>query len=44
MSGCSSVALCPNQYPKSHKVPFIISSDLECIIEKIDGYKNNPEN
>ena len=33
-----------NQYQKSDKVPFIIYADLECIIEKIDGCKNNPEN
>ena len=24
--------------------PDIIYADLECIIEKTDGYKNNPEN
>ena len=33
-----------NQYQKSNKAPFIIHPDLECIIEKIDGYKNNLEN
>ena len=33
-----------NQYQKSYKAPFIIYSDLECIIEKIAGCKNNPEN
>ena len=33
-----------NQYKKSDKTQFIISTDLECIIEKIDGCKNNPEN
>ena len=33
-----------NQYQKSDKVQFIIYADLECIIEKIDGCKNNPEN
>ena len=33
-----------NQYQKSAKVPFIIYADLECIIETIDGCKNNPEN
>ena len=32
----------PNQ--KSDKAPFIIYSDLECIIEKIDACKNNPQN
>ena len=33
-----------NQYKKSEKAPFIIYADLECILEKIDGCKNNPEN
>ena len=33
-----------NQYQKSDKAPFITSADLECIIERIDGWKNNPEN
>ena len=33
-----------NQYQKSDKAPFIIYADLECIIKKIDGCKNNPEN
>ena len=33
-----------NQYQKSDKAPFIIYADLECIIEKIDGCKNNAEN
>ena len=33
-----------NQHKKSDKAPFIFYADLECIIEKIDGYKNNPEN
>ena len=33
-----------NQCQKSDKVPFVIYADLECIIEKIDGYKNSPEN
>ena len=32
-----------NQYQTSDKAPSIIYADLECIIEKIDGYKNNPE-
>ena len=32
-----------NQYQKSDKAPFIICADLECIIEKTDRYKNNPE-
>ena len=33
-----------NQYKKSGTAPFIIYADLEYIIEKIDGCKNNPEN
>ena len=32
-----------NQYEKSDEASFIIYADLECIIEKIDGCKNNPE-
>ena len=32
-----------NQYQKSDKTPFIIYADLECIIKKTDGCKNNPE-
>ena len=32
------------QYQKSDKVPFIIYVDRECVIEKIDGSKNNLEN
>ena len=33
-----------NQYQESDKAPFIIYADLECIIEKIDGCKNNSAN
>ena len=33
-----------NQYQKSDKTPFVIYADRECLIEKIDGCKNNPEN
>ena len=33
-----------NQYQKFDKVPFVIYVDLECIIKKNDGCKNNPEN
>ena len=35
-----------NQNQKSDKAQFtsIIYADLECLIEKIDGCKNNPEN
>ena len=43
----------PNKYKKilkykpgekSLKVPFIIYSDLECLLEKIDSCQNDPEN
>ena len=30
-----------NKYQKSDKAPFIIYADLEYLIEKIDGCKNN---
>ena len=33
-----------NQNAKSDEAPFIIYADLELIIEKINRYKNNPEN
>ena len=33
-----------SQYQKSDKASFIIYADLECLIENIDGCKNNPEN
>ena len=33
-----------NPYKKSDKAPFAIYADPECLIEKIDGCKNNPEN
>ena len=33
-----------NQFQKPDKTPFIIYADLECIIEKTDKCKNNPEN
>ena len=33
-----------NQYQKSDKALLIIYADLECIIDKIDGCKKNPEN
>ena len=33
-----------NQHQNSDKVPFIIYADLECLIDKIDRCKNNPEN
>ena len=33
-----------NQYQKSDKALSIIYADLECLIEKINGWKNNLEN
>ena len=33
-----------NKYQKPDKAPFIIYADLDCLIEKTFGYKNNPEN
>ena len=33
-----------NQCQRSDKASFVIYPDLECFIEKIDGYKNIPEN
>ena len=33
-----------NKYQKSDKAPFIIQAVFECMIGKIDGCKNNPEN
>ena len=33
-----------DEYQKSYKAPFIMYPGLECLIEKIDGCKNNPEN
>ena len=33
-----------NQYQNSDKAPFIIYADLEYLIEKIDGCKNDPDN
>ena len=33
-----------NQYQTSDKAPFIIYADPECLTEKIDGCKTNPEN
>ena len=32
------------QYQKSDEALFIVYADLECIMKKIDGCKNNPEN
>ena len=33
-----------NQYQKSDKAPFISYADLECLIQKMNGCKNNPGN
>ena len=33
-----------NQDQKWNKAPFIIYVDFECVAEKIDWCKNNPEN
>ena len=33
-----------NQYQRCDRTPFIIYADLECIIQKVDGCKNNTEN
>ena len=33
-----------NEYKKSDKTSFIIYADIECIMEKTDGCKNNLEN
>ena len=33
-----------SQYQKSDKPTFIVYPDFECLIEKTDGCKNNPEN
>ena len=30
-----------NQDQKSDKAPFVIYADLECLVEKTDGCKNN---
>ena len=33
-----------NQYQKPDETSYIIYADLQCVIEKIDGCKNDPEN
>ena len=43
MSSEDTIILEFTQYQKYDKAPFIYA-DLECIIEKIDGCRNNPEN
>ena len=32
-----------NQYQNCHKAVFIIYTDLECLLEKIAGFKNKPQ-
>ena len=32
-----------NHGEKSTKVPFIIYADLECLLEKMHSFQNNPE-
>ena len=41
---CTVKILQYNQHQKCDKVPFIIYPDLQCLIEKTEGCKNNPEN
>ena len=33
-----------NQHQKCNKAPFLPYADLECLVEKTDGWKNNPKN
>ena len=44
MTSDDSKALEFNQYQKSDNALFINYVDLECLIEKTHGCKNNPEN
>ena len=44
MTSEDSKALEFNQYQKSDNALFINYVDLECLIEKTHGCKNNPEN
>ena len=44
MSSESSKTLEFNQYKKSNRATFIIYANLQSLIKKIDGCKNNPEN
>ena len=32
-----------NQYQKSDRAPFIIHANIDCLIERIDECKHNPE-
>ena len=44
MSSGDSEILDFNQNQKYNQAPFVIYPDLECLIEKIDGCKNNTKN
>ena len=33
-----------NQYQNSYREPFIIYADFECLTEKIEKHRNNPQN
>ena len=33
-----------NHWEKSLKAPIMIYADLECLLEKMHSYQNNPEN
>ena len=44
MSSKDNKILRLNQNQKSDKAPFVIYADLECIMEKTDGCKNDSEN
>ena len=44
MSSESSKTLEFNQYKKSNRATFIIYANLQSLIKKTDGCKNNPEN
>ena len=33
-----------NENQKADKALFIIQADLECLLKKVNGYKNNPKN
>ena len=43
MSSGDTKILYFNQYQKSDETPFIIYTDLESLLEKIDGCQSNPE-
>ena len=42
--GCENTKILKfSQHQKSNEAPFIIFAGFECLIEKIDGSKNNSE-